>query len=259
MNRLELTLGRLREEGRAAKIVYVTSGYPDLKTTGYLVPELVESGADIVEIGIPFSDPVADGPVIQEASFRALKNGYGLKDHFKIIRHIRSRTEIPLVIMTYANIVFEKDGFDSFCQKAAAAGADGLIVPDLPVDESESCVEACRRAGLCLVQIAASSSSDERLKRIVRMSRGFVYVVSRAGVTGGQLKAGNDLADLARRLRRMTDIPLCVGFGISSKADVAKMSKMFDGVIVGSAFLKRMLEDKGRTVHALAFIRQLFN
>lgn len=258
MNRLEATLRSLKDSGRPAGIVYLTSGYPDLEATIRIVPRLCEAGADAVELGLPFSDPVADGPVIQKASLLSLRHGYSLADHLAAVKEIRGRTEAPLVAMTYANLVFDGRGFDGFCRRAAAAGLDGLIVPDLPVDEAADCAAVCGRIGLAFVPIAAPSSSDSRLVRMVGMARGFLYVVSRPGVTGGGAGAAKELEPLVRRLRRLTDLPLCVGFGISTRQDVERMARLFDGVIVGSAFLRILLEDGGRPARALEFVRTLF-
>lgn len=257
-NRLTETLKALQRGRRTAKIVYLTSGYPDLEATVRLVPRLEKAGADAVELGLPFSDPVADGPVIQKASMLSLRNGYTLADHLSAVGEIRKRTEMPLVAMTYANLVFDGTGYGRFCREAAKAGLDGLIVPDLPVDEAGECVEACRDRGLAMVQIASPSTPDGRLRRIAAMSRGFVYVVSRRGVTGGSAGTGRELEMVARRLRRWTDLPLCVGFGISTRPDVERMAKVFDGVIVGSAFLERLMEDEGQPERALEFLRGLF-
>jgi tryptophan synthase alpha chain len=257
MNRIEQAFANAGRESRPCRIIYATSGYPDLRTTGQVLLGLDRLGVDIIELGLPFSDPVADGPVIQETSYLSLRKGGTLKDHLGLVRRLRPGIKAALVVMTYANIVANA-GMERFVRLCAAAGIDGFIIPDLPLDESARFAEICRARGTCCVLIAAETSGRERLRKIAGISGGFIYVVSRPGVTGGRLKIGGGLLRLAADLRRLTKKPLAVGFGISSARDVRALSEKFDGIIIGSAFLKEMLKKKGRPAAALRFVKKVF-
>ncbi len=257
INRITAAFSACKKAKRPTRIIYTTSGYPDLAATTKVVLELEKSGVDIVELGFPFSDPMADGPVIQTTTQYSLQKGYKTDDHFETVRKIRRKTEIPLAIMTYVNIVFGY-GMEKFIRKAAACGIDGLIIPDLPLEEMAAFNQYCGEAGIVTVGFVSTTSSDIRLKNISAASTGFIYVVSQPGVTGKKLTIRKDLVELARKLRKLTAMPLAVGFGIQSKEDVRDLSLYFDGVIIGSAFLKKMLEAGGKTVSAIKFVKSVF-
>ncbi len=256
-NRIVSAFLRRKQEGSATRIIYVTSGYPDLSTTSKTILGLEKNGVDIIEIGFPFSDPMADGPVIQQTTASSLAKGYVTDDHFDNIRKVRKKTNVALAIMTYVNIVYGY-GTEKFIKRAADAGVDGLIIPDLPLEEAGSFRKLCEQYGIVTVLFASSTSSEMRLKKMVKAASGFIYVVSQPGVTGKKLEIRKDLTGLSAKLRNITDIPLAVGFGIETKADVQMLSRYFDGVIIGSAFLKRIVSDKGKTGKALQFVKDVF-
>jgi len=243
MNRIDAKCTELRSAGCKGIIAYVTAGDPDLKTTEELVCRLAESGADMVELGVPFSDPVADGPVIQAAAGRALKNGVTLKDVLELTSRLRSRLDIPLLVMTYYNPVYSF-GLESFVHSASKSGLDGVVIPDLPLEESEALREMLQQSGLHLIQLLAPTSSPGRIKEAVKNAGGFIYCVSVSGVTG----ARNDLPvsgyELLSRVRSETDLPLALGFGISCPEQVSALGDDADAVIIGSAIV-RLVEEGG--------------
>ncbi len=198
---------------------------------------MVEAGADIVELGLPFSDPLADGPVIQQAVQRALEGGFRLKQAFELVAVLRRDIQTPLLFMTYFNPVMQY-GLDRFVQDAAAAGLDGLIVPDLPVEESGPLASVCAAAGLHLIPLVAPTTTDSRLRRIVSQAGGFIYCVSLTGVTGEREKLSSRLSEMVGRLRPLTNVPLAAGFGISTPEQAREAAQVADGVIVGSALVK---------------------
>ncbi|MBN1190628.1 MAG: tryptophan synthase subunit alpha [Dehalococcoidales bacterium] len=240
-------MGRISEifnrKGHKALIPYVTTGYPRPETTLEAVPLLAASGADIVELGIPFSDPLADGATIQESSYRALLNGVTPSFCIETASRIREKTEVPLVFMTYYNPVMSY-GEDRFCRDCHKSGIDGLIVPDLPPEEGLVLEEASAANGIDLVYLLAPTSTEERIRLVAAKSRGFIYLVSVAGVTGARnsLPAGTEA--FIGRVRKYSSLPLCVGFGISSPEQAAQVSKLADGVIVGSRLVQLMKEDQ---------------
>jgi tryptophan synthase alpha chain len=242
MNRITATFQRLRSRGEKALIAYLMAGDPDLKRTEDLVLTLTNSGADIIELGVPFSDPIADGPVIQRAGQRALKHHTSLRDILDLVRRLREKTGTPLVLMTYVNPV-SKFGEDRFIAEAAAAGVDGVIFPDLPPEEGEAFIRKARQRGLAVILLAAPTSSAARLRTIVRLTEGFVYYVSLTGITGARLAGTAEVASRISKIRRMTDKPVAVGFGVSSPAAAAAVSRTADGVIVGTAIV-RLIEDR---------------
>lgn len=256
-NRIRLAFERCGKENRPARIIYLTSGYPDLENTVRTVVELEKAGVDIVEIGFPFSDPMADGPVIQATTLHSLRKGYKTDDHFASIGKLRKKCGIPLAIMTYVNIVHAY-GTERFIRRAAEVGVDGLIIPDLPLEEAGVFRKACSSAGLVTVFFASTTSSEKRLDSLVQAATGFIYVVSQPGVTGKKLVIKKDLSHLAQKIRCKTTLPLAVGFGIESRKDVLALSRFFDGIIIGSAFLKRMMKEKGKTKAAIGFVKALF-
>jgi tryptophan synthase alpha chain len=252
-NRIEAAFERLRAAGKKAFIPYIMAGDPDLDTTVERVMLLESLGADVIELGVPFSDPTADGPTIQRAAERALKSGTTLRKIVGLVSELRRRSEVPLILMTYYNPVL-RYGVAAFVRDAAAAGVDGLIVPDLPVEEAAELMASCRSKGICTIFLVAPTSTDDRMKRIAAASRGFVYYVSMTGITGADLSLDSGFSAHLERLKMMTDRPVAIGFGISSPADARRMAAAADGVIVGSAIVKMFHEDP---CHAQDFVQEL--
>jgi tryptophan synthase alpha chain len=239
MSRLDDTFGRLRASGEPALVAYFTAGDPSLGATRSLVREAARRGADVIELGVPFSDPLADGPVIQRAAMRALEGGTSLARVLEMVAELRRDVEVPLVLLTYYNplVTF---GLGAFARAAAEAGVDGVIVADLPAEEAGPLAAECEATGLDLVQLAAPTSTIQRLRRIARRSRGFIYLVSLIGVTGARSELPEELEAQVRVLRRVTTKPVCVGFGIGTPEQVAAVGSLADGVIVGSAIVRRV-------------------
>ncbi len=244
MNRIDSTFGRLRMENRKGIIAYVTAGDPDLETTEKIVLKLAESGASMVELGVPFSDPVADGPVIQAASARALKNKVTLEKVLDLAGRIRKYSDIPLLVMTYYNPVYAY-GNKRFVEKALASGLDGVIIPDLPLEEAGLPAKSLREAGLHYIYLLAPTSSPSRIKKTVTSASGFIYCVSVAGVTGARDFITTAGLRLLKDTRSLTDLPLALGFGISCPEQVRALGDQADAVIIGSALVK--LIEKGGT------------
>lgn len=226
---------RAFENGKAF-IPFLTCGDPDLETTEKLVYAMEEAGADLIELGIPFSDPTAEGPVIQEANVRALSGGVTTDRIFDMVLRIRRKSDIPLVFMTYANVVFSY-GTERFIARAAEIGMDGLILPDVPFEEKEEFDEVCRRYGLDLISLIAPTSND-RILEIARNAEGFVYCVSSLGVTGVRSRITTDISSMVRLVKQAKDIPCAVGFGISTPEQAHEMAQKSDGAIVGSAIVR---------------------
>ena len=228
---------RARGEGRVAFIAYLTAGYPEPDATPALVRALVEGGVDAIELGIPFSDPLADGVTIQRSSFQALQGGMTPARALQLIRDLRNeRVVIPLIVMTYYNPILAF-GLDGFTRDAAAAGVDGLIAVDVPPEEAGELVAQCGANALDLIPLLAPTSSDERIALAARQASGFLYCVSVAGVTGAREALPQELGEFLKRARRMTDLPLAVGFGISRREHVEALQGQADGAIVGSAII----------------------
>jgi tryptophan synthase alpha chain len=245
MNRIEKKFKSLRAQKHKAFIAYITAGDPDLATTEKFVYALEEAGVDIIELGVPFSDPMADGPTIQAASQRALKNNVSLADILAMVSRIRQTSQIPIALMTYYNPVFHM-GDEQFVANAVRAGVDGVIIPDLPPEEAADLRRYSIKTGLSTVFFMAPTTTDERLKKIVQASTGFIYYVSLTGVTGARVKLSQSIAADAKRVRRLTDKPVCVGFGISTADHVREAGKYADGVIVGSAIIKEIERNIGK-------------
>ncbi len=239
--RLEERFSLLGKEGRKAFIPYIMCGDPSLEKTGHLVKLLEECGADAIELGVPFSDPLADGPVIQAAGQRALDAGVNLRVSMEFVKKIRMQTDLPLILMTYYNPVF-RYGEDAFASGAPAAGVDGVIIPDLPVEEGGPIARSAGRHGLDVVFLAAPTSGDERLKKVARASRGFIYFVSMTGITGAKLAMSEELKASVSKLKLASKKPVMVGFGISTPEEAATVSAMADGVVIGSAIVKAARE-----------------
>lgn len=237
MNRIDKKFKELRKKGKKAFIVYITGGYPSMPDTESLVLELEKSGADLIEIGIPFSDPIADGPVIQSASEKALAKGATLRKILKSVERIRRKSSIPIVFMSYYNPIY-KYGVQKFVIDASKCGVDGVIVPDLPPEESGGLLSAARRRNLALIFLASPTSTKKRLINIAKKSSGFIYYVSLTGVTGARKRLAPDIAGHIKRIKAFTDKPVCVGFGVSNERQARYISRVSDGVIVGSAIIK---------------------
>ena len=226
-----------------AFIAFLTCGDPDLETTAAAVRAAAEAGADLIELGIPFSDPTAEGPVIQGANLRALKGGVTTDKVFQLVRELRRDVTIPLVFMTYANVVYSY-GAERFLANCAEAGIDGLILPDLPFEEKEEFLPTCRKYGVDLISMIAPTSAD-RVAMIAREAEGFLYLVSSLGVTGERSEINTDLAAIVRTVRENTKTPCAVGFGISTPEQARAMAALSDGAIVGSAIV-RIVEEHGK-------------
>ena len=245
------------ENGKAF-IAFITCGDPDLGTTAAAVRAAVENGADLIELGIPFSDPTAEGPVIQGANLRALKGGVTTDKIFAFVRELRQDVTVPLVFMTYANVVFSY-GAERFLAACRDVGIDGLILPDLPYEEKEEFLPVCRACGVDLISLIAPTSKD-RIAMIAKEAEGFLYIVSSLGVTGARSEIQTDLASIVEVVRQNTDIPCAIGFGISTPEQAGRMTSLADGVIVGSAIVKR-LEQYGKDApeHIGRYVKSMKN
>lgn len=225
--------------GHTALIPYVTAGYPSVEATLEVVPLLARCGCDIVELGIPFSDPLADGVTIQQASFHALQSGITPEICLEVAAQLRRKVGIPLVFMTYFNPVFSY-GLEKFCGACTRSGIDGLIIPDLPPEEGSELESVTQRQGIDLIYLLAPTSTEERIRLVAEHSRGFIYLVSVMGVTGAREGLPADLTDFVARVRQVTTKPLCVGFGISTPEQAGQVGNIADGVIVGSRLIQLM-------------------
>ena len=243
LSRLENTFAGLRARNRKALVIYVMAGDPDPAFTERLVPKLSDAGADIVELGFPFSDPVADGPVIQAAAQRALPKFKNLGEFFAMAKRIRAACSLPLVTMTYYNLIF-RHGEKIFLRDAKAAGLDGTIIPDLPVVEAAEWVRACGEEGMAPIFLEAPNSPEDTSRDIATLAKGFVYLVSLKGVTGQDRGLGENLAQRVSRLRQWTKTPLVVGFGISTPDHAKRIGALCDGVVVGSGVVQRIAEGR---------------
>ena len=239
-----------------AFIPFITCGDPDLETTAAAVRAAVENGADLIELGIPFSDPTAEGPVIQGANLRALKGGVTTDQIFDLVRNLRRDVTVPLVFMTYANVVFSY-GTERFLAACQEVGIDGLILPDVPFEEKEEFLPFCQQYGVDLISLIAPTSQD-RIGKIAAAAQGFLYVVSSLGVTGTRSEIKTDLASILEVVRQNTSIPAAIGFGISTPEQARKMAQVADGVIVGSAIIK-LLEQHGKDApqHIGAYVKAM--
>ncbi len=234
------------QPGRVALIPYITVGYPSIEATMKAVPLLASSGCDIVELGIPFSDPLADGVTIQNASFHALENGVTPELCLEIARDLSHKVDIPLVFMTYFNPVFHY-GLEKFCKACTASGIDGLIIPDLPPDEGLQLEDISQRQDLDLIYLLAPTSTEVRIRLVAERSRGFIYLVSVTGVTGARNSLPLELDTFVTRVRKIAAQPLCVGFGISTPEQATQVARIADGVIVGSRIIQLMESDDSLT------------
>ncbi len=238
MNRVDRAFRKLKAQDKKAFIPYIMAGDPSLEKTRDMVLLFDRCRADVVELGVPFTDPLADGPTIQRAAERALQRGVNLRKVIGFVRDIREETEIPLVLMTYYNPVF-KYGIGSFVEDAVHAGVDGVIIPDLPPDEAGELIPLSVKNGLATIFLLAPTSSERRIRKIARASRGFIYYVSMTGITGSRLTMDDSLRESIVRIKEVADKPVAVGFGISTPDEASAVSGYADGVIVGSAIVKR--------------------
>lgn len=258
-NRIDAHFAKLRTSGKRAFVAYICAGDPTLDATIDIVLALEKAGVDIVELGVPFSDPLADGIVNQMAADRALKAGATTPKVLEMIRQLRTRSQIPLVLFTYLNPVYTY-GYERFHQDAAAAGADGVLVLDLPPDEAAENPELKPAPSLRHIQLIAPTSPADRIASIAKSAEGFVYYVSRLGVTGAQVEVASGIAEQVAIIKQATDVPVCVGFGVSNPAQAAQVASMADGVVVGSAIVK-LIEKNGTSPDLAdqveAFVRPL--
>ncbi len=245
MSRITKTFKELKKTGRKALIPYIMAGDPSLEATRGFIMDLEKSGADIIELGVPFSDPLADGPTIQRAAERSLENGTTLKKVIALVKEVRQHSEIPLILMTYYNPVF-KFGIESFIKQAVSAGVDGVIIPDLIPDEADDFTRAAKRHKLDTIFLLAPTSTRERINKVVKASTGFIYFVSMTGITGSKLSVGKSMTGTLNSIKRATKKPVAVGFGISNPQEASTVAKLADGVIIGSAIVK--LTARGKSI-----------
>lgn len=237
MSRITKKFRDLRRQGRKALITFITAGDPDLDYTAKLVPQMAAAGADIIELGVPFSDPMADGPTIQLSSERALAAGATLKGVLATVKKIRQDCDVPILLMGYYNPVFAF-GVKAFCCEAAEAGVDGLLLVDLPPEEAGEMLPLTKLHGLDLIPLLTPTSDLSRISKVKKSGSGFIYYVSVAGVTGARASLATDIGEMVEMIRKETSLPVAVGFGISTAAQVAEVGAMADGVVVGSALVK---------------------
>lgn len=257
MSRITPTFEKLRQAGRPALMPYLTVGHPRPDLTVDLVSAAIEAGADLIELGIPFSDPLADGATIQQATHQALEHGTTVETCLQTVAELRRRgLETPLILMGYFNPIFQR-GITRFCANAATAGADGLIVPDLPPEEADELRQACRAHDIDLIFLLAPTSDDARIRRVVELSTGFIYLVSLIGVTGARDHLPADLEAFVQRVREQTHLPLAVGFGIGSPEEARRVARVADGVIIGSAIVRRAGESAEPVKTVRDFVQSL--
>jgi tryptophan synthase alpha chain len=236
----------LRARGERALVPFVTAGDPDLEATEELVLAMAEAGADLIEIGVPFSDPIAEGPTIQRSSSRALARGTSLRAILRLVDRLRARVEQPLVLMGYANPIHAMGGL-AFAKAAAEVGVDGIIIPDLPPEDGQPWLDPCREAGIDPILLAAPTTPPARLEMLVRETRGFLYAVSLQGVTGARASLAHGIEEKVRLARSFGPIPICVGFGVSTPEQARRIGEYADGVVVGSAIVDRIEQAASRT------------
>jgi tryptophan synthase alpha chain len=258
MSRIATTFARLRAQGRTAIMPFVTVGYPELDSALALVPAMVRGGADLLELGIPFSDPLADGATIQHSSHQALLNGTTVRHCLATARRLRAQVEVPLIFMGYYNPMLAY-GLERFAADAAAAGVDGLIVPDVPPVESDDLLTACQRQALDLIFMLAPTSTDQDMVEVARRASGFIYCVAVIGVTGARDSLAVDLTDFIGRVRAHTDLPLAIGFGVSRAEHVERIGALAEGAIVASALINHIdsVPPEERVAAAEAFVAGL--
>jgi tryptophan synthase alpha chain len=248
---------RISFAAKPALVAYVTCGDPDISATREIILAACRGGANIIELGVPFSDPVADGPVIQRASERALRNGTSLKDVLQLASEVRKETDAGLIVFTYVNPMLRL-GMERFCAEAAKAGVDGALITDLTVEEADDYRSMMATHHLDTIFLAAPTSTDQRLKAITQACKGFVYAVSRTGITGTQKQVAADVQGLVKRIRKFTKLPVAVGFGISNAQQFGEVGQFADGVVVGSAIVQTIEQNQGKEAQAVeSFVREL--
>lgn len=245
MSRIEKKFEELKKKKGKALITYIMAGDPSLQETERLILELEKAGADLIELGIPFSDPLADGPTIQKAAGRALQNGISLSDVIDLVKRVRKTSRIPLIFMSYYNPIF-KYGEERFVKDAVKAGVDGIIVPDLPPEEAGELIGCSREYGLDTVFLLAPTSGDDRIRKVCKESTGFIYYVSLTGVTGAREGVAKDIKSRLKKIKAFTELPVAVGFGVSKPEQAKEISSWADGIIVGSAVVKVIEENIGK-------------
>lgn len=241
MSRIADTFAALRQAGRPGLVTYTTAGDPDLTRSAEILKALSRAGADVLEVGVPFSDPLADGPVIQRATERALAAGGSMRATLQLVEEVRREISTPIVIFTYANPIVRM-GLDTFAARAAAAGVDGVLALDLPIEEAGEFRGAMTRAGLDTIFLLSPTTTDERIRKAAELGLGFLYGISRLGVTGARDTVATGAEDMVRRIRRFTDMPLALGFGIATPAHVAEVGAYADAAVVGSALVNLIAE-----------------
>lgn len=244
MRRIEKSFAELKKRGEKALVAYITAGYPDLETTRALIPALVKAGVDILEVGVPFSDPTADGPVIQAASQQALKSGTTLANVIDLVGELRSEVEIPLVLFSYYNPIFSM-GSATFAKRASAAGVDGVLVVDLPAEEKGELSVETDPAGIDFISLVAPTTGGDRARKVVKTASGFIYYISVTGVTGTRGPELDETRKNIAMIRALTRLPVVVGFGVSTPEQAREIGSAADGVVVGSAFVKLIGEKAG--------------
>ncbi len=245
MNRIDKKFRELREKNKKAFIAFIMAGDPSLGVTKKLIFELSSKGADIIELGVPFSDPMADGPTIQKSSERGLKSKTTLASVFNLVRNARLQIETPIVFLIYYNLVFHY-GLEKFVRDASFSGVDGVVIPDLPPEESKELRKIAKKKGFSIIHLLAPTSSIDRIKKVASASSGFIYYVSLTGTTGARKKLAADIGANLRSIKNITKIPVCVGFGISTPDQVKEIQKVSDGAIVGSAIIKIIENNIGK-------------
>lgn len=245
MNRIDKKFKELKAQAKKAFIAFIMAGDPSLSATKKLIFELAKQGADIIELGVPFSDPLADGPTIQKASERGLKSRTTLPSVFNLVRNVRLEIETPIVFLIYYNLVFHY-GLARFVKDAVASGVDGVVIPDLPPEESKDLRIVAKKCGLSVIHLLSPTSSSYRIKKISNASTGFIYYVSLTGTTGARKNLSEGLALNLKNIKRLTKKPVCVGFGISTREQVKELQKIADGAIVGSAIIKVIEQNIGK-------------
>lgn len=244
MNRIDKKFKELKKNKQKALAIFITAGFPDLETTKMLAIKFAELGVDLLELGIPFSDPIADGPIIQNASNQAIKNKVSVKSILRLVKDLRKNIEIPVLLMGYYNPIFTY-GVGKFIKEAKMSGVDGVIIPDLPPEENLELQKACLKNGLDNILLVAPTTSLDRIKTISHLSRGFIYYISITGITGIRKKLPEEISSKIKQLRRFSKKPICVGFGISNPKQAKEICNYADGVIIGSAVVKIINDNLG--------------
>ncbi len=259
MSRIEKRFSELKKENRKGLILFLTAGDPSLSITEKLIPKIFDAGADIIELGIPFSDPLADGPTIQKSFVRALSKGVCLKDILAMVKRVRKKTDKPLVFMSAFNLVY-KYGISRFAKDASSAGLDGIILPDLIPEEAENVIPVLKKAGIDPIFLAAPTSDAKRLKKIAEASKGFLYYISVKGITGDSKPSAVEVGKQVLEIKKTTALPVACGFGISTPKEAAKIGAVADAVVVGSALVK-IVGEKGtvnsKIENAVKFVKAL--